>query len=55
MKIYISMVAGMAAMAQTSGIYSNQETVKREGKKIGRNEPCPCKSGKKYKKCCLNP
>lgn len=23
-------------------------------KKIGRNEPCPCKSGKKYKRCCLN-
>lgn len=22
-------------------------------KKIGRNEPCPCGSGKKYKKCCL--
>lgn len=22
--------------------------------KIGRNAPCPCKSGKKYKKCCLN-
>jgi len=21
--------------------------------KIGRNEPCPCGSGKKYKKCCL--
>ncbi len=21
--------------------------------KIGRNEPCPCRSGKKYKKCCL--
>jgi hypothetical protein len=20
--------------------------------KVGRNEPCPCKSGKKYKKCC---
>ena len=20
---------------------------------IGRNDPCPCKSGKKYKKCCL--
>jgi len=29
-----------------------QETVKREGKKIGRNDPCPCGSGKKYKKCC---
>jgi preprotein translocase subunit SecA len=27
-------------------------TVKREGKKIGRNAPCPCGSGKKYKKCC---
>jgi preprotein translocase subunit SecA len=24
----------------------------RAGKKIGRNEPCPCGSGKKYKKCC---
>jgi hypothetical protein len=23
--------------------------------KIGRNEPCPCKSGKKYKKCCGSP
>ncbi|MCK4650669.1 preprotein translocase subunit SecA [Candidatus Babeliales bacterium] len=28
------------------------KTVKREGKKIGRNDPCPCGSGKKYKKCC---
>ncbi|MGD8385532.1 MAG: SEC-C metal-binding domain-containing protein, partial [Desulfobacteraceae bacterium] len=26
--------------------------VKREGKKVGRNDPCPCGSGKKYKKCC---
>ena len=25
----------------------------REYKKIGRNDPCPCKSGKKYKNCCL--
>jgi uncharacterized protein YecA (UPF0149 family) len=22
------------------------------GNKVGRNEPCPCGSGKKYKKCC---
>ncbi len=28
------------------------KTVKREGKKVGRNDPCPCGSGKKYKKCC---
>ena len=27
-------------------------TVRREGKKVGRNAPCPCGSGKKYKKCC---
>lgn len=26
----------------------------RAGKKIGANEPCPCGSGKKYKKCCKN-
>ena len=28
------------------------ETVRRDGLKIGRNDPCPCGSGKKYKKCC---
>ena len=27
-------------------------TFRREGKKIGRNDPCPCGSGKKYKQCC---
>ena len=27
-------------------------TVKREGKKVYPNDPCPCGSGKKYKKCC---
>jgi uncharacterized protein YchJ len=24
------------------------------GEKVGRNDPCPCLSGKKFKKCCLN-
>jgi len=28
--------------------------VRREAPKIGRNEPCPCGSGKKFKKCCMN-
>ncbi len=28
------------------------KTVKRQGQKVGRNDPCPCGSGKKYKKCC---
>jgi preprotein translocase subunit SecA len=27
-------------------------TVRRETAKVGRNDPCPCGSGKKYKKCC---
>ncbi len=26
----------------------------RKGKKIGRNDPCPCGSGLKYKQCCMN-
>lgn len=33
--------------------YNRSRIVVNE-KKIGRNEPCPCGSGKKYKKCCLN-
>lgn len=28
------------------------QTVKREQPKVGRNDPCTCGSGKKYKKCC---
>jgi preprotein translocase subunit SecA len=30
---------------------TGSRTVQRDGKKVGRNEPCPCGSGKKYKKC----
>ncbi|RAZ95039.1 hypothetical protein DK853_32050, partial [Klebsiella oxytoca] len=29
-------------------------TYTRSQRKIGRNEPCPCGSGKKYKNCCGN-
>ncbi len=42
-----------------SSIYRHQRTpvrpphsVRRTGPKVGRNAPCPCGSGKKYKKCC---
>ncbi|MBW1713245.1 MAG: preprotein translocase subunit SecA [Deltaproteobacteria bacterium] len=31
----------------------SDRTVKRTTKKVGRNAPCPCGSGKKYKKCCM--
>jgi preprotein translocase subunit SecA len=30
---------------------AKQETVVRTQPKVGRNDPCPCGSGKKYKKC----
>ncbi len=30
-----------------------EDTFKRELPKVGRNDPCPCGSGKKYKSCCL--
>ena len=33
------------------GTDSANKTI-RKGKKVGRNDPCPCGSGKKYKKCC---
>ena len=34
--------------------YIPEMPVVRDAPKIGRNEPCPCGSGKKHKKCCLN-
>lgn len=34
------------------GHQPKQETARNTQLKIGRNEPCPCGSGKKYKKCC---
>ncbi len=35
-----------------STIQKNEKKVFFNSKKVGRNDPCPCKSGKKYKKCC---
>ncbi|SHN71034.1 YchJ family protein [Desulfovibrio litoralis] len=35
-----------------SGKVHGHVPYKREGEKIGRNDPCSCGSGKKYKKCC---
>jgi SEC-C motif domain protein len=35
-----------------SGEQPKGETARRAQPKVGRNEPCPCGSGKKYKKCC---
>jgi preprotein translocase subunit SecA len=36
----------------SSNNINRPESYKRDEKKVGRNDPCPCGSGKKYKKCC---
>ena len=66
-KLYKNMVAARAdwlyELPQWKEIFSEEELKKfykeqkesttiRKPKKIGRNDPCPCGSGKKYKKCC---
>ena len=48
-------VEGRGAMGGEPGAKeapTKPTTVKREAPKVGRNDPCPCGSGKKYKKCC---
>jgi SEC-C motif domain protein len=40
------------AWVYLEGKVSGGEPIRREAPKVGRNEPCPCGSGKKYKKCC---
>ncbi|HPE39213.1 MAG TPA: SEC-C metal-binding domain-containing protein, partial [Bacillota bacterium] len=48
--------AKMATSGKTAQANSNQpknrEPAKRDSSKVGRNDPCPCGSGKKYKNCC---
>ena len=43
--------AGAAGGQAASGAEAGHETFVREGRKVGRNEPCPCGSGSKYKHC----
>jgi preprotein translocase subunit SecA len=63
-KIYRVQIARPAEVAQFEAVRQQplvlshgeeveekQKPIKRESKKVGRNEPCPCGSGKKYKKC----
>jgi hypothetical protein len=45
--------ARAAARARRGIVGTKSETPVRAGPKVGRNDPCPCGSGKKYKKCCL--
>ena len=42
---------GRAAQAPQAAQQAHAEPFVRDGRKVGRNEPCPCGSGKKYKQC----
>jgi preprotein translocase subunit SecA len=46
-----STFARQAQPREASGGTDDVQTVRREGPKVGRNDPCPCGSRKKYKKC----
>ena len=38
---------------EPEGLLSPTRRIERSAPKVGRNDPCPCGSGKKYKRCCL--
>ncbi len=44
---------GPRLAAGNDGGYSGPQPIRREQPPVGRNDPCPCGSGKKFKKCCL--
>jgi preprotein translocase subunit SecA len=46
-------VAGPSASPAPARAVPRQEPRTADGQKVGRNDACPCGSGKKYKKCCL--
>ncbi|KXJ51381.1 MAG: preprotein translocase subunit SecA [Neptuniibacter sp. Phe_28] len=43
--------SAMSDDSDAEAVDEQGETFVREGRKVGRNEPCPCGSGKKYKQC----
>ena len=43
---------GEEKMVSIAKEYKNSRTVRRQEPKVGRNDPCPCGSGRKYKHCC---
>ena len=45
----ISLVEGKLSQSDKNHV---QQTIVNDGPKVGRNDPCPCGSGKKYKNCC---
>ncbi len=50
--IQVRQEAAIAA-SQNGGEKKKHEPLRNVGKKVGRNDPCPCGSGKKFKSCCM--
>jgi len=48
----VGAMAGIAADGDGAADVTLDLPVRRSLPKVGRNEPCPCGSGKKYKNCC---
>ncbi len=55
---HIVRAAGMLHQARLQGAdlgeAAGPAAYQRESPKVGRNDPCPCGSGRKYKRCCMN-
>jgi uncharacterized protein YecA (UPF0149 family) len=49
----LQMIRELQATVLANKLRKEQEMKRRGEKKIGRNEPCPCGSGMKYKRCCI--
>ena len=48
-----SLAGKKPSQVMSGGLFPEKvETFRRESPKVGRNDPCPCGSGKKFKKCC---
>ncbi len=48
-----SMLANQQEGDDGTGTSEKMEPIRNRGERVGRNDPCPCGSGKKYKNCCM--
>jgi uncharacterized protein len=48
----VTQYASLGAILQEVDAFVEQTPYRRETPKVGRNDPCPCGSGRKYKRCC---
>ncbi len=48
---FAAAAADQAAAMRAQNVEAKVETIRRDQPKVGRNDPCPCGSGKKYKQC----